>query len=72
MTKVNPADSVRFKVFGYDLNILLRRCVFIVDTEVFCALLSFVLEAVRPQPEGPQCRRDEGHTYCCVLGLSKT
>jgi len=46
MTKVSPADSVRFKFFGYNLNISLRRCFCIADTEVFYALLSFVLEAV--------------------------
>jgi hypothetical protein len=43
ITKVNPADSV---FVGYDLNISIRRCVCIVDTEMFCTLLPFLLEAL--------------------------
>jgi len=46
VTKVHPAESACFNVVAYNLNISLRRCFCIADTEVFCALLSFVLEAV--------------------------
>jgi hypothetical protein len=43
VTKANPADNV---FVGYYLNISLRRYVCIVDTEMFCSLLPFVLEAL--------------------------